>query len=83
VSTRSLRYGELSVEVARVHREDFGVYGADKVWAQLNREGTRSARCTVERLMGSAGLRGAVRGKVKRTNVADEASPRPRDLVDR
>jgi putative transposase len=83
VSTRSLRDSELSVEVARVHRENFGVYGADKVWVQLNREGTRVARCTVERLMRSAGLRGAVREKVKRTTVANEASPRPCDLVDR
>ncbi len=27
------------------------VYGADKVWHQMNREGTKVARCTVERLM--------------------------------
>ena len=27
------------------------VYGADKIWAQLNRENIRVARCTVERLM--------------------------------
>jgi putative transposase len=67
VSTRSLRDSELSVEVARVHRENFGVYRADKVWARLNREGTRVACCTVERLMPQGGLRGAVRGTVKRT----------------
>jgi putative transposase len=66
-----------------VHRENFGVYGADKVWAQLNREGTRVARCTVGRLMRQAGLRGAVRSKVKRTTVTGESSPRPRGLVDR
>ena len=50
-SARSLRDGELRVEIARVHAENFGVYGAPKVCAQLNREGHRVARCTVERLM--------------------------------
>ena len=34
------------------------VYGADKVWDQLNREGVRVARCTVERLMRAEGLAG-------------------------
>ena len=41
----------------------FGVYGADKVWAQLVPEGIRVARCTVERLMRILGIRGVVRGK--------------------
>ena len=50
-SARSLRDGELRVEIAWVHAENFGVYGAPKVCAQLNREGHRVARCTVERLM--------------------------------
>jgi putative transposase len=71
------------VEIQRVHRENYGVYGARKVWLQLNREGIRVARCTVERLMGRLGLRGAVRGKVKRTTIADPAAPRPADLVQR
>ena len=83
MSARSIRDGELSVEIARIHRENFGVYEADKVWEQLNREGTRVARCAVERLTRQAGLRRAVRGKVKRTTVADGSSPRPRDLVHR
>ncbi len=53
------------------------------MWAQLNREGHRVARCTVERLMRDLGLRGAVRGRPKRTTVADSAALRPRDLVGR
>ena len=32
------------------------------------------ARCTVERLMAELGLTGAVRGKVKRTTIADPAA---------
>ncbi len=64
---RARRDEELKPEIVRVHTENFGVYGADKVWAQLNREGVRVARCTIERLMRQLGLRGAVRGKKHRT----------------
>ena len=39
------------------------------------------ARCTVERLMGELGLQGVVRGKPKRTTVADPQAQRPADLV--
>ena len=41
------------------------------------------ARCTVERLMAELGLTGAVRGKAKRTTIADPTAPRPADLVQR
>ena len=74
----------LKVEIARVHAENFGVYGAPKVWAQLNREGHRVARCTVERLMRDLGLRGVDAGaRPRRTTVADASAERPRDLVER
>ena len=59
------------------------MYGARKVWLVLNREGIAVARCTVERLMTELGLTGAVRGKVKRTTIADPAAARPADLVQR
>jgi len=62
-SARSLRDAELRPRIVRVHRDNFGVYGVDKVWAQLNREGTTVARCTVARLMRELGLRGVVRGR--------------------
>ena len=83
-SVRSMRDEVLKAEIARVHWENFGVYGAPKVWAQLNREGIRVARCTVERLMRDLGLRGVVRGKTTRTTIAaDDPTARPADLVDR
>jgi putative transposase len=41
------------------------------------------ARRTVERLVRRMGLRGAVRGKETRTTIADRASPRPADEVNR
>jgi putative transposase len=82
-SVRAVRDAELRPEIVRVHRDNFGVYGVDKVWAQLNREGTRIARCTVARLMRDLGLRGVVRGKSKYTTIPGDEAERPRDLVDR
>jgi len=73
----------LKVEIVRVHAENYGVYGARKVWLALNREGIPVARCTVERLMRGLGLAGARRGKQHRTTIADPAAPRPADLVGR
>jgi transposase InsO family protein len=70
-------------DIARVHAENFGVYGARKVWRQLNREGVTVARCTVERLMRKMGLVGARRGRRRRTTIPDAIAPRPADLVDR
>jgi putative transposase len=66
-----------------VNPANYGVYGARKVWLALNREGIAVARCTVERLMAELGLTGAVRGKTKRTTIADPAAARPADLVQR
>jgi putative transposase len=78
---------ELKPKIAAVHAENYGVYGARKVWLALNRERPTDAepiaRCTVERLMGELGLRGAIRGKVKRTTIADPTASRPSDLVGR
>ena len=71
------------MKLQHVHAEQFGVYGARKLWRQLHREGIPVARCTVERLMRELSLSGVVRGKVKRTTVADESAPRPADLVER
>jgi putative transposase len=83
-SARSVRDEELKAEIARVHAENLEVYGADKVWAQLNREGTRVARCTVERLMRELGLSGVRRGRAfKVTTRVDDRQHRPDDLVER
>ena len=59
------------------------VYGADKVWKQMMRDGITVARCTVERLMKRLGLHGVRRGKVVRTTVPDKAVPCPLDRVHR
>jgi putative transposase len=82
-SARAVRDAKLKGEIARVHAEHFGVYGARKVWRQLHREGISVARCTVERLMRELGLQGVRRGKTRRTTTPDATAPRPADLVDR
>ena len=82
-SARSRRDAELSEVIGRVHEENYGVYGARKVWHQLHRQGVTVARCTVERLMRDLGLCGVVRGKRQRTTVSDVNAARPADLVDR
>jgi putative transposase len=63
LSDRVKRDLGLKTEIERVFAENFEVYGARKVWRQLNREGIAVARCTVERLMAGLGLQGVVRGK--------------------
>jgi putative transposase len=82
-TARAVRDRQLKAEIARVHAEHCGVYGAREVWRQLHREGIAVARCTVERLMRELGLRGAVRGQIRRTTTPDAAAARPADLVDR
>lgn len=80
---RQIRDTELKPEIARVHRENYSVYGARKVWLQCHREGIEMARCTVERLIRELGLEGARRGKSWRTTFADPQADRPDDLVQR
>jgi putative transposase len=82
-SERVLVDERLLVEIRRVYEASRGLYGARKVWWQLEREGIRVARCTVERLMARHGLQGAVRGKKRRTTVPVGQSERAPDLVDR
>ena len=83
-SRRSVRDRELKIEIQRVFDENLFVYGADKIWAQLNRENIRVELCTVERLMCQMGLSGARRGKTFTvTTTSDDRLARPPDLVDR
>ncbi|WP_422015542.1 IS3 family transposase [Roseateles sp.] len=82
-SRRAQRDASLAPQVRRVWQANMQVYGADKVWRQLNREGVVVARCTVERLMRQQGLQGVRRGKAVRTTVPDPKAPCPLDRVNR
>ena len=83
VPARVRRDGELRGSIRRVWDDNFQVYGARKVWRQLNREQIPVARCTVERLMRSLELQGAMRGRKCRTTIADDSAARPPDHVNR
>ena len=83
VPKRKRRDAILQIEIKRVWDENQQVYGARKVWRQLNREGISVARCTVERLMRAMGLKGVVRGKKIRTTIGAKDAVRPLDLVKR
>src|SRR5688572_10658723 len=81
---RGQRDERLRLRIRAVWEENFAVYGVRKVWRELQRRAEPVARCTVARLMGDLGLKGAVRGrKFVRTTIADAAAPRPQDLVRR
>ena len=81
---RAKRDEVLLPEIRRVWEFNMQVYGADKVWRQLNREQVYVARCTVERLMQRHDMQGVSRGRKKVwTTVADPAQSRPADLVKR
>jgi putative transposase len=82
-SARSLRDEELTEEIRRIHTDNYGVYGARKVHAALRRARVEVARCTVERLMRQAGLRGVIRAKSPRTTRPAPETGRPADLVER
>jgi putative transposase len=82
-SARAVRDERLKAAISTIHAENYGVYGARKVWLALNRQGTPVARCTVERLMRELGLAGARRGRRVRTTVPAVAAARPADLVRR
>ena len=83
LALRTQRDAKLRDQIRRVWETNFQVYGARKVWRQLNREGIQVARFTVERLMRAMGIEGAVRGRKVRTTIADASGARPADLVSR
>ena len=83
-SVRAQRDELLKPEIRRVWMQNFQVYGAKKVWKQLNREGITVARCTVARLMKDLELCGVTRRQRFRvTTHTPDGDERPLDLVNR
>ncbi len=80
---RAQRDEGLKADIQRVWHANWQVYGVDKVWLQMNREGIAVARCTVERLMREMGLQGARRGKTVRTTLPDTSATCSLDHVKR
>ena len=82
-SARAVSDRARTLLIEQVHRDNYSVYGARKVHAELQRQGHPVARCTVERLMRTAGLRGITRQKGPRTTVPGTCPETRPDLVDR
>lgn len=89
-SARSVADTQISEEIMKIHAHPrTRVHGIRKIHAQLNRvehrlpNGSKVARCTVERLCKQLGVRGTVRGKYPRTTKPAPETNRPKDLVDR
>ena len=74
---------QLQIDIKRIWEDNFRVYGARKVWRQMNREKIEVARCTVERLMNQLGIQGVTRGRKCWTTIRDDTLARPADLVNR
>jgi putative transposase len=82
-SARELRDELLVPEVARLHAENYGVYGRRKMHALLRRQGWDVGRDQTARLMRLAGVRGVRRSKRAFTTKSDPAVEKPADLVQR
>ena len=82
-SARAKSDAALSVKIDAAWDANRKLYGARKIWHVLRRQGEDAARCTVERLMRSLGIRGVVRGKEVITTNPDTSLPCPDDKVNR
>jgi putative transposase len=85
-TARDARDAMLKEKIMAVWKGETGreVYGARKVWLEMNAQGKVVARCTVERLMRDLGIAG-VRPRRKRpvTTVPGDPASMPEDLLDR
>jgi transposase InsO family protein len=82
-SPRARRDAELTARIEVIHRQSRGTYGAPRVHRQLQKEGQRSGRKRVARLMVEDGLVGRHRRKTRRTTIPGEVAYEAGDLVRR
>jgi putative transposase len=82
-SPRAVRDEYLLTQIRRVHDGSAGIYGQLKIWDELNDEGIKVARCTVERLMRRHRIEGCLNGKVQRTTLPGLSPVAADDLVRR
>ena len=81
-SRRQVSDAELGAEIARVYEENREVYGAEKIWRQLHREGISCGRDRVARLMRELKIAGVTRARRKKTTIPAKTDL-PSDLVKR
>lgn len=82
-SARDRSDAELLCRIRTVHLASQGTYGAPRIHAELQAEGTRVSEKRIARLMRAAGIAGVSRRRTTRTTIRDrQARPAP-DLVER
>ena len=82
-SARQLKDELLVPEVARLHAENYGVYGRRKMHALMRQQRWEIGRDQTERLMRLAGVRGVRKSKRVFTTRSDKDTVLPGDLVNR
>ncbi|KJL26525.1 hypothetical protein RN51_00167 [Microbacterium oxydans] len=80
---RRLRDAELISVITRLHADNYGVYGARKIWHAMHREGWRIGRDQIARLMREVGLIGVTRGRTPRTTIPARVPNHRPDRVER
>ena len=80
---RPTQDAQLMPEILRIWNENLQVYGARKVWLQINRERLYVERRTVERLMNKQGIQGVRWNKGQKTTIVNDTADRPLDPVAR
>jgi putative transposase len=84
VTAAELAEAYLVNALVTLHRQNWGVYGVRKLWHAARRAGLPVGRDQVARLMGIAGIAGALRGRHRTvTTRRDDAAVRHPDLVQR
>jgi putative transposase len=82
-SNRELADVSLVEQIAHIHDDSRGTYGARRVHAALRQQGVRVGRKRVERLMGAQRLTGAVPRKRAKTTIRVAGVRAAEDLVGR
>lgn len=78
------RQDEVLIErIGQIHRDSRGTYGAPRIYAELQEEGTAIGQKRIARLMRESGIRGVCRRKFVTTTRRDPAARPAPDLVDR
>lgn len=84
VTRTALDEAYLTNALVTLWSENWGVYGARKLWHAARRAGLEVGRDQVARLMSVAGIRGVTRGRHRTiTTVREVGAPRQPDLVHR
>ena len=85
-AAREIRDAGLKEKIMEVWEGEKGrkVYGARKIWLELNSQGIPVARCTVERLMRELRIAEPAQGGSGRTaTLPGDPADRPSDLLER